>query len=266
MLNQKGGVAKTSTCHHLSGTLAQMGLRVLLLDNDPQSSLTQGLWGPSVALAVDPAETIAAVYAGEAMPERIIKPSGIAGVDLVPGSVHSTRHNVPMPHEADWDAQTCIRSFLDDVKADWDVILVDNPPNLHLASWASLVASDYLVVPIQCEDYGAQGIAEVQNSVARVVSGPNPSLRLAGYLITMIQPRRTIHQLYEDRLRSAYGAEVFTARVPEAAEFPEAVARRLPICLHKPRGAAAKAIKAVAEELLVRISGAQCTDAGMEAA
>ena len=266
MLNQKGGVAKTSTCHHLSGTLAQMGLRVLLLDNDPQSSLTQGLWGPSVALGVDPAETIAAVYAGVAMPERVIKPSGIAGVDLVPGSVHSTRHNVPVPYEAEWDAQTCLRSFLGEIRGRYDLVLIDNPPNLHLASWASLVASDYLVIPVQCEDYGAQGIAEVQNSVARVVAGPNPSLRLLGYLITMVQPRRTIHQLYEDRLRGAYGADVFTARVPEAAEFPEAVARRLPIVQHKPRGAAAKAMKAVAEELMARISGARCTTAETEAA
>jgi AAA domain len=111
LLNQKGGVGKTSTCHHLAGTLALLGRRLLLVDNDPQSSLTQGLWGPSVALGVDPAETVAAVYAGEAVADRIIKPAGIAAVDLVPGSVHSTRHNVPVPYEADWDAQTCLRSW-----------------------------------------------------------------------------------------------------------------------------------------------------------
>ena len=105
----EGWRREASTCHHLAGTLAQLGRRVLLVDNDPQSSLTQGLWGPSVAVGVDPAETIAAVYAGEAVADRIIKPSGIPGVDLVPGSVRSTRHNVPVPYEADWDAQTCLR-------------------------------------------------------------------------------------------------------------------------------------------------------------
>ena len=99
MLNQKGGVGKTSTCHHLAGTLALMGRRTLLVDNDPQSSLTQGLWGPSAAMGLDPAETIAAVYAGESFPDQIIKPSGVSGVDLVPGSTRSDRHNVPAPDE-----------------------------------------------------------------------------------------------------------------------------------------------------------------------
>src|SRR5438270_1516503 len=95
-LNQKGGVAKTSTCHHLAGTLAQMGRRVLLVDNDPQSSLTQGLWGPVAARQVDPSATVAALYAGDfPFPEQVIHPSGVPNVDLVPGSRRSTSHNVP---------------------------------------------------------------------------------------------------------------------------------------------------------------------------
>src|SRR3954449_12862347 len=87
MLNQKGGVGKTSCTHHLAGTLAQSGRRVLLIDNDPQSSLTQGLWGPVVARQIDPASTVAAVYAGDfPYPEQVIHPTGITGIDLIPGS------------------------------------------------------------------------------------------------------------------------------------------------------------------------------------
>ena len=71
-----------------------------------------------------------------------------------------------------------------------------------------------------------------------VQAGPNPGLELLGYLITMVSPRRTVHQLYEERLRAAYGADVFDARIPEAADFVEAIARRLPIAMHKPKGAA----------------------------
>src|SRR5437763_11850948 len=113
MLNQKGGVGKSSTCHHLAGTLAASGRRVLVLDNDPQASLSQGFWGPVATAALDPDATIAALYAGLApFPEQIIRPAGVAGIDLVPGSKHATRHNVPEPHDAAYEAQTCLRAFL----------------------------------------------------------------------------------------------------------------------------------------------------------
>jgi chromosome partitioning protein len=260
MLNQKGGVGKTSCTHHLAGTLAQMGRRVLLLDNDPQSSLSQGFWGPVAVRQVDPSETIATLYAGHRpFPEQVIKPTGIRGVDLIPGSRHATDFNVPRPYEADYETQLCLRSFLADVGTAYDLVMIDCPPNLHLCSWAALVASDYLIVPLQPEDYGAQGIADVQESVALVSGGPNPGLKLLGYLLTMVAPRKTIHQLYEERLRALYGADVFTARVPEAVDFVEAIARRLPIAGYKPKGAPAKAIKALAEELEARIRAVETT-------
>jgi chromosome partitioning protein len=256
-LNQKGGVGKTSTCHHLAGTLALMGKRVLLLDNDPQSSLSQGLWGPQATRQLDPSRTIAALYSGERpFPDQVIHASGIAGIDLVPGSRVATDYNVPRPHEADEETQLCLRSFLDEVAGSYDLVLVDCPPNLHLCSWAALVASDFLIVPLQPEDYGAQGIADVQESVALVTEGPNPSLRLLGYLITMAAPRKTIHQLYEERLRTLYGADVFAAKVPEAVDYVEAIARRLPIGQYKPKGAPAKAIRTLAEEVLARLDAA----------
>ena len=138
MLNQKGGVGKTSTCHHLAGTLAQLGRRVLLVDNDPQASLTQGFWGPLATRQLDPAETLAGVYAGdEPFPAQVIKPTGIPGIDLVPGSKRATRYNVPEPHEAPAESQARLREFLTDVRDGYDLVLIDCPPNLHLCSWAA---------------------------------------------------------------------------------------------------------------------------------
>lgn len=257
LLNQKGGVGKTSCTHHLAGTLALMGRRVLLVDNDPQSSLTQGFWGPVVARQVEPAATIAAIYAGDfPYAEQVIHPTGIAGIDLIPGSRRSTSHNVPDPHLADPEAQTCIRAFLDDVRDRYDLVMIDCPPNLHLCSWAALVASDHLIVPLQPEDYGAQGIIDVTESVARVLAGPNPSLNLLGYLITMINPRKTIHRLYDEMLRERYGPKVFEATVPEAVDFVEAIAQRKPVAQFKPRGAAARATRVLADELERRLAEA----------
>src|SRR5262245_9738309 len=101
LLNQKGGVGKTSTTHHLAGTLAAAGRRVLLVDNDPQASLSQGFWGPVATAALDPASTVAALYAGlDPFPEQVVRSTGVPGIDLVPGSKAATDFNVPRPADA----------------------------------------------------------------------------------------------------------------------------------------------------------------------
>jgi chromosome partitioning protein len=255
MLNQKGGVGKTSTCHHLAGTLAASGRRVLLVDNDPQASLTQGFWGPAATRQIDPAETVAAVYRGdEPFADTVVKPTGVTGIDLVPGSKRATRYNVPEPQEVPLEAQGCLRDFLSEVRDGYDLVLIDCPPNLHLCSWAALVASDYLVVPIKPEDYGAQGIIDVNESVSMVLAGPNPSLRMLGYLLTLMAPRKSVHLLYEQQLRAIYGPLVFETRVVELADYVEALNRRLPVAQHKPRCAAAKTMKALADEVFARLA------------
>lgn len=256
-LNQKGGVGKTSTCHHLSGTLALMGRRVLLVDNDPQASLTQGFWGPRAMRELAPSATVAALYAGdEPFPDQLIRPTGVPGVDLVPGSRHATPFNVPVPEAAPWPMQACLRSFLEGVRGRYDAMLIDNPPNLHLCSFAALVAADFLIVPLAPEDYASQGIIEVRESVAMVQAGPNPALELLGFLITMATPRRAVHALYEEQLRAEYGAAVFATRVAEAVDYVEALNRRLPVAQYKPRGASARTMKALAEEIDRRVAAA----------
>lgn len=256
MLNQKGGVGKTSTCHHLAGTLAQLGRRVLLVDNDPQASLTQGFWGPLATRQLDPAETLAGVYAGdEPFPAQVIKPTGIPGIDLVPGSKRATRYNVPEPHEAPAESQARLREFLTDVRDGYDLVLIDCPPNLHLCSWAALVSSDHLIVPLKPEDYGAQGIIDVQESVAMVAAGANPRVATLGFLLTMINPRLAVHKGYEEMLRGMYAEAVFETTIPIATDFKEAIMQRKPVALFKPKGAAAKTMKALADELDRRMTG-----------
>jgi chromosome partitioning protein len=257
LLNQKGGVGKTSTCHHLAGTLAREGRRVLLVDNDPQSSLTQGFWGPVATLQIDPAETVDAILRGEEpYPAVVIKPTGVAGIDLIPGSKRATLLNVPAPHEADPTHQHSLREFLNEVKGAYDMVLVDCPPNLHLCSWAALIASEHLIVPLKPEDYGAQGIIDVQESVDLVLSGPNPALKPLGFLITMMGLRKSIHKLYEETLRTRYGPAVFDTRVTEAVDYVEALNQRLTVAQYKPKGAAARTMKALADEIDRRLADA----------
>src|ERR1019366_6858918 len=111
MLNQKGGVGKTSTCHHLAGTLATMGHRVLLVDNDPQASLTQGIFGPSETRQIPAARTIASCYSGD-LPDLSDLIREANGFDIIPGSRHAARYNVPAPDELDYEERHCLRRVL----------------------------------------------------------------------------------------------------------------------------------------------------------
>ncbi len=253
LLNQKGGVGKTSTTHHLAGTLARMGRSVLLVDNDPQSSLSQGLYGPAEALSLDPAVTIHAIHTGEQpFPEDIIRPTGILGIDLVPGSEAAGVLNARDPQSLgsdDWDR---LKDFLVEAGPNYEVCLIDCPPNLYYCSWVALVASDGLVVPMQAEDYGVQGIAAVRRSIELVQAGPNPSLRLLGYLLTMVG-RKAIHQVNEEILRETYGPLIFETVIPEAVHYVEAITNRKPIADYKPKSAAARVMQALADELVRRI-------------
>jgi chromosome partitioning protein len=257
LLNQKGGVGKTSTTHHLAGTLSQMGKRVLLIDNDPQASLTQGLWGPTVTRGLEPETTVWAVYAQGAPPEQVTHTTTLPGVDLVPGCRLNTKFNNGDPQAEPYEYQSALRELVAATTNNYDLILIDCPPNLHLCSWAALAAADHIVIPLQPEDYGAQGIIDVQESIEAVRAVINPSLGLLGYVITMFEPRKSVHQYYETTLREAYGEAVFTAKVPRLADFPEAILRRQAVAQFKPRGASAKAVKALADELLSRVDAAR---------
>ncbi len=257
-LNQKGGVGKSSTTHHLAGTLAAMGRRLLLVDADPQSSLTQGLLGPEALDDIDPAATIAAVLRGEdPFPDSVVRPSGVSGVDLMPGSQSANDANVPRPWEQDCAAQRRLADVLAELAPRYDLVMIDCPPTLSGCSWAALVAADSLVVPLQAEDYGSQGVRAIQDWIATVRATMNPGLHLAGYLITMFNPRLAIHKAYETRLRATYGNLVFSTMVPYAADFKEAIAARKTLAQFKPKGASAKVVRALAEELLERLTPAK---------
>jgi chromosome partitioning protein len=109
-------------------------------------------------------------------------------------------------------------------------------------------------VPLQAEDYGAQGVRAIQDWVATVRATTNPDLRLLGYLITMFNTRLAIHKAYEQRLRAAYGSDVFTVMIPYAADFKEAIAARQTLAQYKPKGTSAKMVRALADELLRRVT------------
>ena len=252
-LNRKGGVGKTSSCHHLAGSLAKAGYKVLIVDNDPQCSLTQGLMGIKAVDSFPGSATILACYQGDARSvDEIAVPTGLERVSLLAGSEELEGYDLKEPHKLPRRDQIALSEALAETSADFT--LIDCPPTLRGCAWAALASADALVVPLQPEDYGSQGIVRVQAFLGRAREHVNPNLELAGYLLTMVS-KSSLHSLYERQLREAYGTQVFAAVVPRAVALAESISMRLPICRHAPRSAASRAIDAVATELVARVVG-----------
>jgi chromosome partitioning protein len=255
-LNQKGGVGKTSCCHHLAGALAELGRRVLLVDCDPQASLTQGLLGPSEAEALHPATTIAEVLdGGEPDAAGVIRPTEFQRINLVPGSVFAAEYNAPRPWELPREKRLGLRDWLGACVE--DLCLIDCPPNLQLCSWAAVAAADAVVIPVQPEDYGAQGVSPVLEFLGRVRNTDAPRVELAGLLLSMLDRRLTVHKTYEIAIRHQFGSKVFNVPLARLAAFAEAVSHHAPVTCYAPRSAAAECVRAVAADLLTRILGAE---------
>jgi chromosome partitioning protein len=264
-LNKKGGVGKTSTCHHLAGTLARRGLRILLVDADPQASLTQGLLGPELARQLRPRDTIAGLFddACDVETAALVRPLSVPGVALVAGSGRMDKFNALEPWTTG-ESQYILRDALREVAEDFDLALVDCPPHIYLCAWTAMVAAQGIVVPLQAEDYGAQGVAAIQDAIDHVRAGANPRLAVLGFLLTMYNKALAVHSGYAADLRALYGGDVFDAVVPHAKDFKEAVMLRKPVIAYKPRSAAAKAVEAVADELLERLDARASADTGSD--
>jgi chromosome partitioning protein len=226
----------------------------LLVDCDAQANLTQGLLGPDVARDLDPSATLAALFGvGGAAPTReLIRPTPVTGVAILPGSEAMNDLDVTRPEETGL-LQFALRDALAEAEDDFDVCLVDCPPSAHLCSWAALVASLGVLIPVQTEDYGSQGLVAVKKTIRRVQAGPNPDLRLLGILPTMVNRKLSVHASYEADLRQIFGAEVFEAVMPLSTDYKEAVMVRKPVNLVKPRSAASRAMAVLADEFLARL-------------
>lgn len=254
--NRKGGCGKSSCVLHLGIRFAQMGYRVLLVDADPQASLSQGLLGRE-ALDLDPSETLAGLYDYAGLPMAgLIRAGGRDGLAIVPAHERMDHHNMPDPWETG-STQFALREGLAEVAADYDLALLDSPPHIGVFGWSTLAAADAVVIPAQLEDFSIQGVGAVVATIGQVQAVANPDLRLLGILGTMVDKRIGIHSSYAITAREVYGDDLFAEVIPAAADFKVATTMRQGITEFKPRGDASKALVRVGAEVLARLD-ARC--------
>ena len=253
MINQKGGCGKSSTCYHLAGAFASMGLEVLLVDMDPQGSLSQGFLGSEFVESLESHQTVATLFDESSFfsnRDHLLVATNFSGITICPANQRLAAFNMPEPENTGM-MQYAVREFLAEQDG-FDVVLIDCPPNLYRCSWTAMVAADHVMIPVPPEDFGTQGLRAVHQCVQEA-RRLNPSLRRLGHLITRCDNRLLVHRMYEQRLREMYGEMVLDTVVPEASAFKVALTRRSPVQFDAPKSKAANLTMSLAREILDRI-------------
>ncbi len=246
--NQKGGVAKTTTAINLGASLAMANQRVLLIDLDPQGNLTSGvgLKGQSA-----PAGTIYEALTDERLdPREVVVATTIDHLSVIPADRNLTGAEIELvtvPHR-----EQRLRRIVHALRDQFDVIFIDSPPSLGLLTLNALVAADSVLVPLNCEYFALEGIAELMATIDRVRESLNPSLALEGVLLTMYDDRTNLGQQVSANIREYFGDRVYQTVIPRNVRLGEAPSHGVPVILYDARSRGAEAYVAFAHEFARR--------------
>ncbi len=246
--NAKGGVGKTTTAVNLASYLAILGRRVLVVDFDPQANASTGMGHTK-------REQGESIYEGVLQSKSaldLIKQSSVTNCHLIPGHPNLAGITIELLDKP--DREYFLQKFIKPLENFYDYILIDLPPSLSLLTINGLIAAKEIIIPVQCEYYGLEGLSQLLETVDMINQNLGHNLKIAGALLTMFDNREHLSREVSKELRRHFIGHVFEIEIPRTVSLAEAPSFAKPICLYAPDSAGAKAYERLAKELIAQES------------
>ncbi len=244
IVNQKGGVGKTTTAINLGASLALAGKDILVVDTDPQGNSTSGLGVDRDQVG----KSLYDAYAGRCAPGEAVMPTSVEHLDIMPSTIDLLGVEVELVGKK--GRETILSEIIAGIKKEYKYILIDCPPSLGLLSLNALIAADSVIVPVQCEYYALEGLSLLTRTLHHVRNSFKPSLELRGILLTMFDSRNSLSHQVAEEVKKHFGDKVFTTVIPRNVTLAEAPSHGKPVILYDVRSAGAQGYLSLAKEIL----------------